>query len=76
MYAMRKLKPDRSFTGALPPMIVTTLFFLTMAVFGLRPAFHVLALCFGLLAVLSLLMYVRLRSTATWSERCIWPLPC
>jgi len=63
MYYVRKLKPDRSLTGAIPAVVTMTAFFATMALFGPRPAFYVIAVALALMATYSAVTYTRTHST-------------
>jgi hypothetical protein len=62
MYFLRKLKPDWDITGLLPVISLLTLFFIVLIFFGFHPAFKVLGLGIAVIAIFTIISFVRTNS--------------
>ena len=59
MYFLRKLKPDRNINGMIPPIIIGTLFFVVLILFGLEPAIRVMGIGMAVISVFLIIGYFR-----------------
>lgn len=62
MYFLRKLKPDWDITGLIPVISLLTLFFIVLIFFGLHAAFKVLGLGIAVIAIFTIISFVRTNS--------------
>lgn len=59
MYFPKKLKPDRNINGMIPPIIIVSLFFVVLILFGLNPAIRVMGIGMAVISVFLIIGYFR-----------------